>query len=149
MEEFKPKPTYKEQLDWLDMVQVTFPEASEMIKAIKENVIAVRNYEAAIGKELEPVRKEIDVVRQEKSETQQFIEELRYIEQLPEEFQPTTRHKGGLNPREQLLVDNRIKQLKGELQAQLSLKKPFRSQQAIDHCHKSIENLKKWKSLSS
>lgn len=53
-----------------------------------------------------------------------------------------------LNPREESLIDNRIKKLQAELQFELSRKKQFRSKQAIDHCHTAINNLKKWKSQS-
>lgn len=96
------KPSYEEQLNWLDLVGLmATPKDKEMIKAIKENIIAVRNYEAAIGKELEPVGKDID----------QAFEDLVAF-------------------------------------GEASVRQPFRSKQAIDHCHTAINNLKKWKSQS-
>lgn len=166
MEAFEPKPTYEEQLAWLDMVKLIYSEDPEMIKAIKENVIAVRNYEKALDNELQPVQKEIEAAFDDLvayGETRQPGDFIKFnnlaivkredvIEALndnyPESGRPFVFRADKLNPREELAIDNRIKQLNGELQAQLSLKKPFRSQQVIDHCHKSINNLKKWKSQS-
>lgn len=186
MEAFEPKPTYEEQLAWLDMVQLIYSEDPEMIKAIKENVIAVRNYERAIEKELQPVQKEIEEAFEDlvafgearqpmvveiqtfnphSAELNQALDNIhanwmklktyaegeQNVQSYKESMglnKPFVFRADKLNPREELAIDNRIKQLQGELSFELSRKKQFRSQQVIDHCHNSINNLKKWKSQS-
>lgn len=186
METFEPKPTYEEQLAWLDLVgMMAQPSDKEMIKAIKENVIAVRNYEKALDNELrfsfirdrdqafndllaygeakmmtldELVKlidagsgtpgdyERIKAYADGEQDVKRFKEALGFIEQQNPEV-PFVFRADELNPREELVIDNRLKQLQGELRFELSRKKQFRSQQAIDHCHKSISNLKKWKRL--
>lgn len=140
MLETPAKPTYEEQLAWLDLVGLmATPNDKEMIKAIKENVIAVRNYEKALefNSERAELNQSLDAIHLNWAKLKQHID-----------VKPFVFRAEDLNPREELLIDNRIKQLQGELQAQLSLKKQFRSKQAIDHCHTAINNLKKWKSQS-
>ena len=163
----KLKPTYEEQLAWLDLVGLmATSKDQEMIKAIKENVIAVRNYEKALDNELRPsfirdrdqafkdllaygdavVRQPMSVEIQTFNESKELTDAIESINaNYPESDRPFVFRADELNPREELAIDNRIKQLQGELAAQLSTKKQFRSQAVIDHCHKSINNLKKWK----
>jgi len=186
------KPTIKQQLAWLDA-----HGDNDIIRAIKENVIAVRNYEKALDNELRPgfirdrdqafnellaygevkmmtldeIVNEIDKVPNSEvnyellktyAEGKQYVEALdsmhlswTKLEQYNDvescniiDVKPFVFRADSLNPREELAIDNRIKQLQGELRFELSRKKQFRSQQVIDHCHTSINNLKKWKSQS-
>lgn len=188
----EPKPTYEEQLDWLETIKLLNPE---MIKAIKENVIAVRNYEKALEKELEqPERKKIlndafyDLLEfgetimpppteEELAQIQKLVTKGKDVEldcieayaegkqdieaykklMLPHEpspnsfinidwsnIKPFVFRADELNPREESIINNRIKQLQGELRSQLALKKQFRNHAEITNCHKSINNLKLW-----
>lgn len=172
MEAFEPKPTYEEQLAWLDMVQLIYSEDPEMIKAIKENVIAVRNYEKAIEKELQPVQKEIEEAFEDLvafGETkgiplpEDYVDfkdigvfmgscELNQsIDNIHTDWLKVKTHISDRNLNlqwEHSVINNRIQTLQAELRSELARKKQFRNKQVIDHCHKSINNLKKWKSQS-
>lgn len=143
------KPTYEEQLVWLDLVGMMAQSSDkEMIKSIKENVIAVRNYEKA---ELNQALDNIHVnwmkfkTYAESGQNVDAYKEAMGLDDSPCTF---VFRADKLNPREESLIDNRIKKLQAELQFELSRKKQFRSKQAIDHCHTAINNLKKWKSQS-
>lgn len=166
MEAFEPKPTYQEQLDWLDMVQLIYSEDPEMIKAIKENVIAIRNYEKALEKELQPVQKEIeeafeDLVAYGEARLPMVVE-IQTFDPYSEELNQALDNihinwlklKTHISDRnlnlqwEHSVINNRIQTLQAELRSELARKKQFRNKQVIDHCHNSINNLKKWKSQS-
>lgn len=173
MEAFEPKPTYEEQLAWLDA-----HGDNEIIRAIKENVIAVRNYEKALDNELRPsfirdrdqafkdllaygeaqimtldeFSKLTDVVASNNEVNHELLKTYADGEQDVETYKKAigfTTSDRNLNLQwEHSVINNRIQKLQAELSYELSLKKKLRSQQVIDHCHKSINNLKKWKSQS-
>lgn len=167
------KPTIKQQLAWLDA-----HGDNEIIRAIKENVIAVRNYEKALDDELRPsfirdrdqafkdllaygeaqimtldeFSKLTDVVSSNNEVNHELLKTYAEGEQDVEAYKEAmgfTPSERNLNLQwEHSVINQRIQKLQAELRFELSRKKQFRSQQVIDHCHTSINNLKKWKSQS-
>jgi hypothetical protein len=54
-------PTLKEQMDWLDLIKgLLHSDNAPMILAIKENLIAVRNMEVSIERELDKVHPQFE-----------------------------------------------------------------------------------------
>ena len=166
-------PTIKEQIKWLDLIiGLLHSDNAPMILAIKENLIAVRNMEVSIERELDNHTPKIDQAFKDlvdfgearvdypsmgMTPDKDILDFFQRLESVPmpiimnkeqeERIVTTIEHieKFYLNDREKMLVDRRIEKLNQQIKHEYSLPKLLRKPRFIETSFQTIATLKKWR----